>query len=164
MTRLKRKIQVTKVRDRVTKVRDAIHELVLRMGDMKLLLITALTFSLGWMAYAQTDATPAAKTDCKEQQTDKKAKKKAQTPKGEAQASTETATCHQSPDPVPDAAPAVPTPTPTAAINSATVAPPVDNRQLNVTIYQNGSEESLGAAARRIRARKAVEDANKPQQ
>jgi hypothetical protein len=138
------------------------------MGTMKLLLVTILIVTVSWVAYAQTDSSPAAKTDCKEQHTDKAKKGKAKPARDGAQASTDpakaAAVCPPSPDPAPDAAPAstTPTPTPTAALSSASVAPPVDNRQLNVTISHD-PEESLGAAARRIRAKKAVEEASKSQ-
>jgi hypothetical protein len=135
---------------------------------MKLLLITTLMLAFGFVAYAQTDSSPAAKTDCKEQRVNKAKKGKAKPAHGGTQASTDPAkaasVCPPSPDPAPEAAPAstAPTPTPTAALSSTAVAPPVDNRQLNVTISHD-PEESLGAAARRIRAKKAVEEASKAQ-
>jgi hypothetical protein len=129
---------------------------------MKLLLITTLMFALGSAAYAQTKSNPAPETDCKEQQTDgtKKAKsKKARGRARAASAATEAAACPQQP---PDSAPNAVT-TPSAALSAATVAPPVDKTQLNVTIYHDLGEESLGAAARKIRAKKAAEDASKAQ-
>jgi hypothetical protein len=133
---------------------------------MKSLLITTLMLTFGFVAYAQTDSGPAAKTNCKEQHTDKAKKGKAKPARDGAQASTDparaAAVCPQSPDPAPDAAPASTAPTPTAALSSAAVAPPVDNRQLNVTISHD-PEESLGATARRIRAKKAAEEASKAQ-
>jgi hypothetical protein len=140
---------------------------------MKSLLITILMLTFGFVAYAQTDSGPAAKTNCKEQQHINKAKKgKAKPARDGVPAPTdpakEAAACPQSPDPALNAAPAGTTtastgPTPTAALSSTAVAPPVDNRELNVTISHDSPEESLGAAARRMRAKKAAEEASKAQ-
>jgi hypothetical protein len=129
---------------------------------MKMLLITTLMMALASVAYPQAESNPA-KTDCKEERVDKKVQKgKAKSPRGETPGSAAEGACPQPSAPAADAPPAATAPTPTAALSAATVAPQSDKSQLNVTIYHD-SEESLGAVARRIRTRKAMEEANKSQ-
>lgn len=131
---------------------------------MKALLITTLVFTLGSSAYTQTESSTIGKTDCKEQHTAKTQKAKSKEARGKGQASTRSAeavACPQAPDPTPNASTA--STTPTAALSAATVAPPVDRSDLNVTIYHDPGQESLGAAARKIRAKKAAEEASKVQ-
>lgn len=140
------------------------------------MLVTILMLTLGWVAQAQTDQNPTVKTDHKGHV--KKVRKPAaavvpaapqadKEVQADKSATTDAAMGGQSVDTAPSASSEAatptpnPTPAPTAAINSAAVAPrpPLDKAELNITIYRESEGESLGAVARKIRAKKAVEAA-----
>jgi hypothetical protein len=138
---------------------------------MKLMLVTALMLTLGWAVQAQTDPrtdqSPSAKTDRKRHAKAAREHRAAVAPAEAQDATKAPIAAAQSLDAdastTSTAAPTA-TPAPTAAINSAVVAPlpPLAKTDLNTTIYRE-SEESLGAIARKMRARKAIEEAGKTQ-